>query len=166
MASPPVLLLPQHPSHTLTSSAIPKWGRGMLWLEQLWSNTFPQLRQWCLRFVNENGVRQRRQTSESTHAGAVEVDSRAADKLTAGGGGNGTPGGRPSEESVSSELRSASNLASATIQSREPQTTTATDLRLSSVCIPHRGSRALALPGTRAPTAGRDQARPASPRGL
>lgn len=41
----------------------------MLLLEQAPQKTFPQLRQWCLRFVKVKGVRQRMQTSESDHSG-------------------------------------------------------------------------------------------------
>jgi hypothetical protein len=50
---------------------MPRWGSGMLLLEQGPQKTFPQLRQWCLRLVKVKAVRHRMQTSESVHSGAT-----------------------------------------------------------------------------------------------
>ena len=47
-----------------------------------------QTLQWCLRFVRVNGVRQRRQTSESIHSGAVSVSTIAEFATTRSFGGN------------------------------------------------------------------------------
>jgi hypothetical protein len=44
----------------------------MLLLEHAPQKTFPQLRQWCLRFVKVKAVRQRMQTSESLHSGGCD----------------------------------------------------------------------------------------------
>lgn len=57
------------PSSTRTGSMMPRWGRGMLLLEQAPQKTLPQFRQWCLRFVKVKAVRHRMQTSESVHSG-------------------------------------------------------------------------------------------------
>jgi hypothetical protein len=45
----------------------------MLLLEHGPQKTLPQLRQWCLRFVNVKAVRQRMQTSESDHSGGYDI---------------------------------------------------------------------------------------------
>jgi hypothetical protein len=80
-----------HESQTRTSCVIPKWGSGRDFEEHFWSNTRPQLRQWCLRLVNENGSRQRRQTSESIHSGAVCVSTRAEPATARSSGGKLNP---------------------------------------------------------------------------
>lgn len=56
--------------------------------EHAWSKTWPQFRQWCLRLVKENGVRQRKHTSESIHSGAVCVSTMAELAIARSFGGN------------------------------------------------------------------------------
>jgi len=80
-----------HESQTRTSCVMAKWGSGRDFEEHFWSNTRPQLRQWCLRLVNENGSRQRRQTSESIHSGAVCVSIRAEPAMARSSGGKLNP---------------------------------------------------------------------------
>lgn len=57
---------------------MPRCGRGIVLLEQAPQKTFPQLRQWCLRFVKVKGVLQRMQTSESIHSGGCHRSVCAA----------------------------------------------------------------------------------------
>jgi hypothetical protein len=69
---------------------IPYFGNGIILLEHAWSNTNPQFRQWCFRFVKVNAVLHRMHTSESTHAGAVVVVSKC-ELVCVGSGGNSCP---------------------------------------------------------------------------
>jgi hypothetical protein len=55
----------------------------MLLAEQAPQKTFPQLRQWCLRFVKVKAVRHRMQTSESVHSGGYYSQHTAYGRIKA-----------------------------------------------------------------------------------
>uniref|UniRef100_A0A8W7Q049 Uncharacterized protein n=1 Tax=Anopheles coluzzii TaxID=1518534 RepID=A0A8W7Q049_ANOCL len=57
----------------------------VLFFDEHWAqNTWPQLRQWCLRTVNVNWDRQRWHTSPSTQSGAMSDENMASASFSSG----------------------------------------------------------------------------------
>lgn len=67
-----------------TSFSMPNLGNVHVLVEHCAQNIWPQLRQWCLRWVNENSTRHRWHTLPSCHVGAVSEVNMASASLSSG----------------------------------------------------------------------------------
>lgn len=74
--------LEKQPSQTLTFCTKPYSGSAIALEEQGWQNVLPQLRQWCLRLVNEKEVRHRWHVSESDHSGGYTEERKQIPPLS------------------------------------------------------------------------------------